>query len=700
MYAESIRWASPRAHSPGRWLCLGVLLVGCLTNSTVRGELTADQKRAVGQLAALVKEAGSLFQAGDFEQSGQRIEAAMSAIDQLVEQGGAEAYDAVAPAFPRIVNAHALLELEGVRLPPFERPNRPEMAAAPSPPRGKPSADQPLNEPPDATDEAAKSPKKPAPKPRTPRGRNKPEPDPEAAAAAGPSFIRQVGPILARHCGNCHIGKSEGNFNLMNFAMLMKGPPEGTVIFPGDAVGSRLIETIESGDMPRGGGQVPPEQLQLIKDWIIAGAKYDGNSPLIPLVAMAASAPPPTGDPALPAAPPVDPSIRQPTGSETVSFAKDIAPILIENCNGCHINAMQTRGGLRLDDFASLMRGGDNGEIVMPKLSADSLLVRKLKGEEGQRMPAGGRPPLSDEQIALISQWIDENATFDGATADQPLGVLASLAWAGSASDEELSERRAELARKSLRLVAPGEDKWIERESKNFFLIGNLGEATADVVIAAADKVAGKIKSFADPATIRGRVTIVGLPKRYDYSEFCKMVESRDIPTEWQSHWKQDGVDAYIAIVAGPSDSDDVIEARLVGPLTSLAVAMRGSGVPRWFAEGVGRAATTKIAARDFPNIESWNQGLPAAVAGITSGDQFVKDGLAPEQTDLIGYAIATTMLRGQRRQYDALLKNLEKGEPFDAAFTAAFGGAPAAYVDRWKPAKPPAGGGQPVRRN
>jgi len=315
-------------------------------------------------------------------------------------------------------------------------------------------------------------------------------------------------------------------------------------------------------------------------------------------------------------------------------------------------------------------------------------------------MPAGGRPPLSDEQIALISQWIDENATFDGATADQPLGVLASLAWAGSASDEELSERRAELARKNLRLVAPGEDKWIERESKNFFLIGNLGEATADVVIAAADKVAGKIKSFADPATIRGRVTIVGLPKRYDYSEFCKMVESRTIPTEWQSHWKQDGVDAYIAIVAGPSDSDDVIEARLVGPLTSLAVAMRGSGVPRWFAEGVGRAATAKIAARDFPNIESWNQGLPAAVAGITSGDQFVKDGLAPEQTDLIGYAIATTMLRGQRRQYDALLKNLEQGEPFDAAFTAAFGGAPAAYVDRWKPAKPPAGGGQPVRRN
>ena len=48
---------------------------------------------------------------------------------------------------------------------------------------------------------------------------------------------------------------------MATFAALMKGPPEGVVvIFAGDTVGSRLIETIETGDMPRGGGKVSPQE--------------------------------------------------------------------------------------------------------------------------------------------------------------------------------------------------------------------------------------------------------------------------------------------------------------------------------------------------------------------------------------------------------------------------------------------------------
>ncbi len=109
------------------------------------------------------------------------------------------------------------------------------------------------------------------------------------------------------------------------------------------------------------------------------------------------------GQPAAPAAPMPAAPVKRATGKETVSFAKDIAPILLQNCNGCHIDAMQVRGGLRMDNFALLLKGGDTGAIVEGGKSAMSLLVRKLKGEEGQRMPAGGRPPLSDEQITLIS---------------------------------------------------------------------------------------------------------------------------------------------------------------------------------------------------------------------------------------------------------------------------------------------------------
>ena len=117
-----------------------------------------------------------------------------------------------------------------------------------------------------------------------------------------------------------------------------------------------MIETIETGDMPRGGGKVTPQELQTLKAWIMAGAKFDGTDPESPIVAGATPATRPVN---------MNVEIRRATGSETVSFAADVAPLLVENCNGCHIDAMQNRGGLRMDTFAQLMRGGDTGPIAI-----------------------------------------------------------------------------------------------------------------------------------------------------------------------------------------------------------------------------------------------------------------------------------------------------------------------------------------------
>ena len=61
-------------------------------------------------------------------------------------------------------------------------------------------------------------------------------------------------------------------------------------------------------------------------------------------------------------------------------------------------------------------------------------------------MPAGGRPALPEASIKLISTWIDEGATLDGASETQPLGVMSQLAWANAASADQMSARRKELA--------------------------------------------------------------------------------------------------------------------------------------------------------------------------------------------------------------------------------------------------------------
>ena len=647
--------------------CLFVALVASGLNAA---ELTAAQKTQTLKVAELVKAAGANYQSGDYEAAGKSVSAAMDMIDAIMKDAGPEFYDAIAPAFPRLIKAQAMLELEGVTIRPFSTPSRPVASAA------KPISTRPVT-PKSArpTKPSAKVPEVAMPLPNTPSA------NPFSSSVESISFTKSVAPILVQHCGRCHVTGARGDFSMATFRTLSKGPPEGVVIFPGDVAGSRLIETIETGSMPKGGGKVPADQLKTLKDWIAGGAKYDGPSPDAPLTSFVSASP------AVAAAAPAPPvAARKPTGKETVSFSKDIAPMLLKNCNGCHVDAMQVRGGLRMDNFALLLRGGDSGPIVQSEKSAMSLLVRKLKGEEGDRMPAGGRPPLSSEQITLISKWIDEGAALDGESENQPLSVMSSLAWAKSATEEELNERRANQATANLKLVTGEAPRGAGLASNRFLVVGDVGEGTLKAVSEAAQKAWKEINPWVAQDGLRGRITIFVLPRRYDYSEFAKMVEQRSVPTEWQSHWSYDGIDSYVAMLATPEDKDELLKARLIGPLASLATTMRRGGIPRWFAEGVGRVAASKVVPRDLPAVESWNRDLATAFGTMKDGPQFIKNELPPEQSDLVAYGVVSVMMsRSQRRQYDMLLRGLPQASSFDVAFEQSFGLTPANYVTRLK---------------
>jgi hypothetical protein len=58
--------------------------------------------------------------------------------------------------------------------------------------------------------------------------------------------------------------------NLTTYAAAMKGGNNGPVIVPGDPASSLLIEK-QSGATPHF-GQLSPSELQLVTDWIKAGA--------------------------------------------------------------------------------------------------------------------------------------------------------------------------------------------------------------------------------------------------------------------------------------------------------------------------------------------------------------------------------------------------------------------------------------------
>ena len=642
--------------------CLFVVFFAAPTtfmeSRAVAAGLTPQEKKTVQSVNASVLRAGKSYAAEEFDASAEYIRTAIKQIEEAATQGSPKLYDALLPAMQRIEKARTLLDFEGVTLPAFKRPTRPQEAPA-KPPAGTPPA-----------------PGKPAP--------GKPAPG-QPAPTDGISFTKSVAPILSSRCGRCHASDSKGGFNLATYTALMKGPPEGVVIFAGDTVGSRLIETIETGDMPRGGGKVSPEELKILKDWIVAGAKFDGTDPAAPIAAGATPDEPPR--PRLKA--------MKATGKETVSFAADVAPLLVESCKGCHINAMRASGGLNMDTFAQLLRGGDSGDIIIPGNGKDSLLVQKLRGSMGLRMPAGGRPAFSEDSIQLISTWIDEGATLDGASDNQPLQIMSQLAWAAAATPEELSGRRAEIAGDNIKLVIPTGSDIATETTDHFFVVGTAAPDTIKLVADLAEEQMKAVKSVvsADPgqAFFKGRATIFVMPKRYDYSEFAKMVEGRGIPNGWSSHWKYDGIDGYVSLVATDRDDRDEIEARLTSPLVSLAVATRGGDVPRWLAEGTGkviakRHGNTEKSPRGRTPKASVNRELVEALTAMGSAKQFLDGKLTPEHADLIATDLMTAMLdRAQRKGFDGLLRNLGRGLPFEKAFIQSFEATPQQFVDAWK---------------
>ena len=74
---------------------------------------------------------------------------------------------------------------------------------------------------------------------------------------------------------------------------------------------------------------------------------------------------------------------------------------------GCHSTATKM-GGLVLESYADLVKGGEHGRAFLPGHSEQSRLVLMLEGKLEPRMPMNGQ--LEAEQIVLVKAWIDASA--------------------------------------------------------------------------------------------------------------------------------------------------------------------------------------------------------------------------------------------------------------------------------------------------
>jgi len=105
-------------------------------------------------------------------------------------------------------------------------------------------------------------------------------------------------------------------------------------------------------------------------------------------------------------------------------FESKIRPLLVDHCYECHAGDKHD-GGLRLDSLPGWQAGGDSGGIIVPGDPDASLLVGAIRYTgESLQMPPDGK--LSDDKIALITEWIRMGAPDPRRVAPLPSGALPS----------------------------------------------------------------------------------------------------------------------------------------------------------------------------------------------------------------------------------------------------------------------------------
>lgn len=257
-------------------------------------------------------------------------------------------------------------------------------------------------------------------------------------------FTNHVLPILDERCFSCHNAPYEKNgrtihpkagLRLDTHEWVMKGNLDNTVVEAGNLEDSYLYEVItldEEDDMfmPPKGGALTTEQIDIIKRWIVEGAKASAG-----------------GGEAISS-----------DMSKGVSFHQHIFPLIEERCLDCHSEpyvkngrTIHPKAGLRLDTYEAIIEGNLDGTIIEKGNAEESTLyaVITLDSDDPEIMPPKG-DPLTEDEINMFKQWITEGAKENPTdTFAKPKEENVAMAPIDGNNEESIVEKLAK------RLKAP-----------------------------------------------------------------------------------------------------------------------------------------------------------------------------------------------------------------------------------------------------
>jgi mono/diheme cytochrome c family protein len=134
---------------------------------------------------------------------------------------------------------------------------------------------------------------------------------------------------------------------------------------------------------------------------------------------------------------------------QPIDYNRDIRPLLSENCFACHgQDAAHRKGELRLDDPAEARRPHDGHAAIVPGDVTASTLVAHITSTDPDELmpPPDSHRELSAEQVALLTRWVAQGATYQAHWAFQrPLRpdppAVRDAAWPRGPLDRFIAAR-------------------------------------------------------------------------------------------------------------------------------------------------------------------------------------------------------------------------------------------------------------------
>jgi mono/diheme cytochrome c family protein len=406
--------------------------------------------------------------------------------------------------------------------------------------------------------------------------------------------------------------------------------------------------------------------------------------------------------------------------ADKLRFSRDIAPILVANCTGCH-NGQRKDTAFNLTSYQRLMAGGKEGPVIAPGKPDQSKLVQLVREREMPR----GQNRLSDQAIETIAKWVAQGALLDAGAA--PTASLDSIAPSPETLEREKLARLKPEERDS-QVRETGLDRWKKSGSKSdpeitpsraFMLFHELPKKRADSLLRALEAQRSLVGQILGPGAEKSlggpeKISVYVFNDRNAYVEFARGLENREVEKDGLAHARLDVQQPYLAAVdplgggeeptstarkssrtkktsenelsADAAVSDRALAAVLVEQLAAGATARAGKA-PRWLSLGLGAYVSAQLEPRGSFVRQLRSTTLEQLRIGWrTKTGEALGEGVDPVITRAVGFALCDFVAARSPGEFAAFVRTVceQGGTQLYEIIKQGWGFEPDAFLELW----------------